>query len=334
MSSKTLFETSSRMLGCALVALTTTAVPLERAEAQEFPARPVRFIVPYAPGGSGDILTRFLATRLGAIWGQQNVVENKPGGGGLIGTEAAARAAPDGYTIYLASDGPVTVAPSLMKSVPYDWKRDLAPLSMMAVGYQVLIIDPRLPATTLDQFVALARSKPGALNYASIGVGSTPHLGAEIFKAAAKVDITHVPYKGATAQALTALTAGEVAMFMVGTSPIIGPVKAGKLRALAVTSPRRMEQLPDVPTFAEAGMPGIDVKLWFALMAPGGTPPAIVRRLHADIAKAIGDAELKATLQQRGFEAVSSTPEELAAFLDKDFERARDLIRDLKLEKQ
>ncbi len=310
------------------------AAGIERAAAQDFPTRPVRFIVPYAPGGSGDILTRFIANRLGALWGQQTIVENKPGGGGLIGTEAAVRSPPDGYTIYVASEGPVTVAPSLMKSVPYDWKRDLAPLSMLAVGYQVLIVDPRLAVATLADFIALARARPGVLNYASIGIGSTPHLGAEIFKAAAKVDITHVPYKGATAQALTALTAGEVSMFMVGTSPIIGPVRAGKLRALAVTSPRRMDQLPDVPTFGEAGMPDVDVKLWFALMVPGSTPETIVRRLHADMVKAIGDPEIRSTFEQRGFEAIASTPEELGTFLDKDAARARDLINDLKLEKQ
>ena len=157
-------------------------VPCSVASAQDFPSRPVRFIVPYAPGGSGDIVTRFLANKLAATWGQQTIVENKPGGGGLIGTEAAVRSAPDGYTIYMASDGPVTVAPSLMKSVPYDWKRDLTPISMMAVGYQVLIIGPHVAATTLAQFIALARQKPGELNYASIGVGSTPHMGAEIFR--------------------------------------------------------------------------------------------------------------------------------------------------------
>lgn len=309
-------------------------VPCSVASAQDFPSRPVRFIVPYAPGGSGDIVTRFLANKLAATWGQQTIVENKPGGGGLIGTEAAVRSAPDGYTIYMASDGPVTVAPSLMKSVPYDWKRDLTPISMMAVGYQVLIIGPHVAATTLAQFIALARQKPGELNYASIGVGSTPHMGAEIFKAAAKVDITHVPYKGATAQAITSLIGGEVAMFMVGTTPVVGPVQAGKLRALVITSPQRSAQLPDVPTFAEAGLPQVDVKLWFALMAPGATPQPIVRKLNADITKALSEPDFRSYLQQRGFEASPSTPEQLAAHLQADYERLRALIIDLKLEKQ
>ncbi len=317
---------------CLVLAL--LLVPKIPAQAQDFPSRPVRLIVPYAPGGSGDIITRLLANKLQGIWGQQTVVENKPGGGGLIGTELAVRSLPDGYTIYLATDGPVTVAPSLMKSVPYDWKRDLAPISMLAVGYQIMITGPQTPVKTLAEMIALAREKPGALNYASIGVGSTPHLAAEIFKANAKVDMTHVPYKGATAQAITALIGGEVSMFMVGTTPVIGPVQAGKLRGLAVTAPKRIDGLPDVPTFAEQGLPKVDVKLWFALMAPAATPPPILGKLNADIVKAIGDAEFKSTLRQRGFEASPSTPAELGAFLDQDFVRMRDLIRDLKLERQ
>ncbi len=308
--------------------------PYAAADAQDFPSRPVRIIVPYAPGGSGDIITRYLANKLSTSWSQQVLVENKPGGGGLIGTEAAVRSPPDGYTIYMASDGPITVAPSLMKSVPYDWKRDLAPLSMMAVGYQVLIIGPQVPAKTLAEFIALARAKPGELNYASIGVGSTPHMGAEIFKSMAKVDITHVPYKGATAQAITALIGGEVAMFMVGTTPVMGQLHAGKLRALAVTAPTRVEGLPDVPTFSELGLPHVDVKLWFALMLPSGTPQPIARKLNADITKALGEADFKEYLSKRGFETRSSTPEELGAFLNQDYERLRDLIGDLKLEKQ
>jgi len=320
--------------GTALVVLAMSLVPLYSAVAQDFPSRPVRFIVPYAPGGSGDTITRLLGQKLSATWNQQVIVENKPGAGGLIGTELAVRSAPDGHTIYVASDGPVTVAPSIYKSVPYDWKRDLAPLSMMAIGYQVLVVAPQVPVKTLADLIAMAREHPGTLNYASIGIGSTPHLGAEIFKEAAKVDITHVPYRGATAQAITALFGGEVSMFMVGTTPVIGPIKAGKLRGLAVTSPKRVDGLPDVPTFTEAGLPQIDVKLWFALMVPGATPQQLVRRLHVDIARAIAGADFKEALANRGFEAASMTPEQLAAFLDKDFTRARDLIQRLRLEPQ
>ena len=326
---------SPKRIGHAIFAALIIALAVPRtATAQDFPSRPVRFIVPYAAGGSGDVITRLLGQRLTAIWGQQVVVENKPGGGGLIGTELAVRSPPDGYTLYMASDGPTTVAPSLYKTVPYDWERDLAPLSLMAIGYQLLIVSPQLPVKTLADFVALARQKPGALNYASIGIGSTPHMGAEIFKAIAKVDILHVPYAGSTAQAITALLGGEVSMFMVGTTPVIGQIQAGKLRGLAVTSPQRMEGLADVPTFTEAGMPDVDVKLWFAVMAPSATPQPILDKLHADIAQATADPEYKGALKTRGFEAVSSTPTQLAEFMNKDARRLQELIKDIKVQAQ
>ena len=307
-------------------------VPLASAQAQDFPSRPVRFVVPYAPGGSGDLLARLLGGKLSAAWGQQVVVDNKPGAGGLIGTEFAARSQPDGYTLYLATDGPLTIAASLHKRVPYDWKRDLAPVSMVAVGYQVMIISPSLPAKSVAEFVALARQKPGALNYASIGIGTAPHLGAELFKSVAKVDITHVPYRGSSAQAITALLAGDVAMFMVGTSTAVPHIQSGAVRALAVTSPARVDSLPDVPTFAEARLPGVDVSIWFAVLVPGGTPPAIIKKLNADIVQAVADPEYKKALTARGFEARSSTPEQLAAFMDKDYVKFRDLIHRLGLQ--
>ena len=323
-------RTLAQSVGAIIASLAAVCSSMPAA-AQDFPSRPVKAIVPYAPGGSGDILMRLLGNKLSSMWGQQVVVENKPGGGGLIGTELAVRSPPDGYTIYVASDGPITVAPSLYKSVPYDWKRDLAPISMMAVGYQILLVNPQLPVKTVAEYVALARQKPGALNYGSIGIGSAPHMGAEIFKAAARIDVTHVPYAGSTAQAVTSLIGGEVSMVMIGTSPVIGQLQAGKLRGLAVTAPQRMSGLPDVPTFTEAGMPEVDMKVWFGLMVPGGTPPAIVDKLHADIVKALADPEHKAAVQARGFEAVSSSSKELAEFLDRDHRRMRDVITSIRL---
>jgi tripartite-type tricarboxylate transporter receptor subunit TctC len=314
----------------AIVAIMLALAPV--ASAQDYPSRPVRFVVPYAAGGSGDLLARLLGSKLSAMWGQQVVVDNKPGAGGLIGTEFAARSEPDGYTLYLATDGPLTIAASLHKRVPYDWKRDLAPVSMMAVGYQVMIVSPSLPAKTVAEFVALARQKPGALNYASIGVGSAPHLGAELFKSVAGVDITHVPYRGSSAQAITALLAGDVAMFMVGTSTAVPHIQSGALRALAVTSPARVDSLPDVPTFAEAGSPGVDVSIWFAVLVPSATPLAIIRKLNTDIGQAVADPEYRKALAARGFEARSSTPEELAAFMDKDYVKFRSLIQKLGLQ--
>ena len=307
-------------------------VPLAGAQPQDFPSRPVRFIVPYAAGGSGDLLARLLGTKLASLWGQQVVVDNRAGGGGLIGTEFAARSEPDGYTLYLATDGPLTIAATLYKRVPYDWKRDFAPVSMMAMGYQVLIVKPSLPAKNLQELVTLARQKPGALNYASIGIGSAPHLGAELFKSVAGVDITHVPYRGSSAQAITALLAGDVDMFLVGTSTAVPHIQSGALRGLAVTAKTRVDGLPDVPTFAEAGLPGVDVSLWFAVLVPGGTPSAIIRKLNADIVQVVAEPEFKQALKARGFEAVSSTPEQLAAFMDKDYVKFRNLIQTLGLQ--
>jgi tripartite-type tricarboxylate transporter receptor subunit TctC len=307
-------------------------VPLAGAQPQDFPSRPVRFIVPYAAGGSGDLLARLLGTKLASLWGQQVVVDNRAGGGGLIGTEFAARSEPDGYTLYLATDGPLTIAATLYKRVPYDWKRDFAPVSMMAMGYQVLIVKPSLPAKSVQELVALARQKPGALNYASIGIGSAPHLGAELFKSVAGVDITHVPYRGSSAQAITALLAGDVDMFLVGTSTAVPHIQSGALRGLAVTAKTRVDGLPDVPTFAEAGLPGVDVSLWFAILVPGGTPSAIIRKLNADIVQVVAEPEFKQALKARGFEAVSSTPEQLAAFMDKDYVKFRNLIQTLGLQ--
>jgi tripartite-type tricarboxylate transporter receptor subunit TctC len=324
--------TPIRPLALVAAAATLALTTLCGAAAQDFPSRPVRFIVPYAAGGSGDLLARLLGNKLSGVWGQQVVVDNRAGGGGQIGTEAAARSEPDGYTLYLATDGPLTIAASLYKRVPYDWKRDFAPVSMLAMGYQVLIVRASLPARDLQEFLALARQKPGELNYASIGIGTAPHLGAELFKSVAKVDITHVPYRGSSAQAITALLAGDVAMFLVGTSTAVPHIKSGALRGLAVTSRKRVAGLPDVPTFAEAGLPGVDVSLWFAVLVPSGTPAAIVKKLNADIAQVVADPEFKQALAVRGFEAVSSSPQQLAEFLDKDHVKFRDLIGRLGLQ--
>src|SRR4030081_1702692 len=321
-----------RAIPRAVTTLSLALVPLAGAQPQDFPSRPVRFIVPYAAGGSGDLLARLLGTYLARLWAQPGVGDTRAGGGGLIGTEFAARSEPDGYTLYLATDGPLTIAATLYKRVPYDWKRDFAPVAMMAMGYQVLIVKPSLPAKNLQEFIALARQKPGALNYASIGIGSAPHLGAELFKSVAAVDITHVPYRGSSAQAITALLGGDVEMFLVGASTAFPHIQSGTLRGLAVTARNRVDGLPDVPTFAEAGLPGVDVSIWFAVLVPGGTPPTIIKKLNADIAQVVGDPEFQNALAVRVCEAMSSTPDQLAEFLDKDYVKFRDLIQRLGLQ--
>jgi tripartite-type tricarboxylate transporter receptor subunit TctC len=302
------------------------------AQAQDYPTKPLRFVVPYAAGGSGDLLARLLGDKLSKLWGQQVVVDNKPGAGGIIGTEAAARAEPDGYTIYLATDGPLTIAPSLHKKpLPYDFRTDFSPVSMMAVGYQILLTSRKLPANNLKDFVALAKKDPGKYNFASIGIGSAPHLAAELFLSLADIKLTHIPYRGSSQQAIAALIQGDADMFVVGTSTAVPFVKAGTIRGLAVTAPKRIESLSDVPTFAEEGLPQMDYSLWFAVLAPSGTPVAITKKLQEGITKVGNDPDYKQQLHSRGFEAVSSAPDQLAAFLDQDFQKLKILIDKLGL---
>jgi tripartite-type tricarboxylate transporter receptor subunit TctC len=315
----------------SIVLLVLTFAPLATAVAQDFPTKPVRAILPYAAGGTGDIILRLLGQKLAPIWGQQLVVDNRTGGGGLIGTEAAARSAPDGYTIYLATDGPLTVAASLHKNLSYDWKRDFMPVTMLAVSYQVMLVKASMPARNVQEFIALAKQKPGQLNYASIGIGSAPHLSAESFKFAANVDLIHVPYRSSSSQAITGIIAGEISMFMNGTASSIAHIQSGALRALAITSPKRAENLPDVPTFTEAGLPSVDAVLWFAVLVPSGTPEAVIRKLNADLLKASADPEYKKALAERGLEVRTSTPEELGAFMEKDYLKVRDLVQRLNL---
>jgi len=315
-----------------IAAFLLTALPFAVVSAQDFPAKPVRIVVPYAAGGSGDLLARLLGEKLSKIWGQQVIVDNKPGAGGLIGTEFAARSAPDGYTLYLITDGPFTIAPTLhRKPLPYDWKRDFAPVSLIAVGYQILLASPKLPVANLKEFIALMQREPGKYNFASIGPGTAPHLSAEFFLAETNLKLTHVPFRGSSAQAITALIAGDVEMFVVGTSTAVPHVKGGTVRGLAVTAPRRLDSLPDTPTFAELGMPRINYSIWFGIAAPSATPPAILAKLHADIGKAVADGDYKATLVTRGFEAKATTPEELAGFLQSEYLRSKALIEKLDL---
>jgi tripartite-type tricarboxylate transporter receptor subunit TctC len=317
-----------RAIAAALLALCA----ITSAPAQDYPTKPVRFVVPYAAGGSGDLLARLVGEKLSRLWGQQVVVDNKPGAGGIIGTEFAARSDADGYTLYLYTDGPITIAPTLhRKPLPYDWKKDIAPVSMIAIGYQILLSSPKIPPANLKDFIAYAKKEPGKLNFASIGIGSAPHLSAEYFLSVTDLKMTHVPYRGSSAQAITALIQGDVAMFIVGTSTAVPFVKAGTVRGLAVTSPNRIESMPDTPTFAAEGLPQVDYSIWFAVGVPSGVPAAIVRKLNEDIGKVVADPDYRKTLAERGFEPKASTPAELAAFLDKDYQRSKVLIEKLGL---
>jgi tripartite-type tricarboxylate transporter receptor subunit TctC len=316
----------------AIATAVLTLAAIAGAPAQDYPTKPVRFVVPYAAGGSGDLLVRLVGEKLSKLWGQQVVVDNKPGAGGIIGTEFAARSESDGHTLYLYTDGPITIAPTLhRKPLPYDWKKDFAPVSLIALGYQIMLSSPKIPPASLKEFIDYAKTQEGKLNFASIGVGSAPHLSAEFFLSVTGLKLTHVPYRGSSAQTITALIQGDVAMFFVGTSTAVPFVKAGAVRGLAVTSPNRIESLPEVPTFASQGWPQVDYDIWFAVGVPSGVPDAVVKKLNADIRKVVADPDYKKTLAERGFEPKSSSPAELAAFLERDYQKSKALIEKLGL---
>ncbi len=293
--------------------------------AQAYPARPVRLVVPFAPGGGNDTLARILAQKLSASLGEQVIVDNRPGAGGITGTESVARAAPDGYTLLLGFVGPLTMSPG-MRKVGYDPVRDFAPISLVAQGYQVLAVNPAVPARTVQELVALAKEKPGQFNYASGGQGTPLHLVPELFKIAAGVDIVHVPYKG-SGPAAAAVLAGDAQMMfgaMVATVPL---VKAGRLRVLAVSSPQRLAALPDVPTLVESGYPGVEASSWYGILAPRGTPAPIIERLHAEIARAVASPDYRETLARQGQDAESTTPDAFARFIAAELEKWTRVVR-------
>jgi len=295
--------------------------------AQTYPTKPVRILVPFPPGGPADALARLVGDRLSQAFGQPFVVENKPGAGGNIGMEQGAKAAPDGYTLTLAPTGNLTIAPSLYSKLPYDPAKDYAPITVIASVPNVLIVNPGVPAKSLAELIALAKAKPGTLNYASPGNGSGPHLAGELLKSMAGIDIVHVPFNG-VGPATTAVLAGDVQLFFAQSSAALPHVKTGKVVALGVASPRRIAAAPDLPTIAESGLPGFEVTSWYALVAPAGTPPVIVDRLHAEIAKALAAPDVREKIATLGAEPVGNTPAEFAAMQRTEAARWAKLARE------
>jgi len=281
------------------------------AQAQNYPNHPLRLVVPFAPGGGTDILARLVAPKVGDALGQQIVIDNRPGASSIIGTELVTRAAPDGYTL-LAVDTSFAVNPSLQPKLPYDSLKDLAPVIHLAAAPVLLVVHPSVPAKTLKELVALAKTKPGLLAYASGGNGASTHLAGELFKMVAGVDIVHVPYKG-TGPAIADVVAGQVQMNFAGISSGRSFVEAGRLRALAVTGETRNPAMPDVPTFTEAGFPGVDAGTNWGLFAPAGTPPAIIARLNTEFNRALRLPDVQSRITDLGYEAVGGTPEQWAA---------------------
>jgi tripartite-type tricarboxylate transporter receptor subunit TctC len=280
-----------------------------------YPSRPVMLIVGFAPGGGTDIAARIVAKPLAVNLGTSVVVENRPGAGGNIATDAVARAAPDGYTIALASIGSLTVAPYLVAKLPYDPRRDLAPLTKGVTFANVLVVHPTLPAATVAELVAAARAKPGSIGYGTSGVGSAGHLSGELFRQLAGVDIVHVPYKGG-GPAMTDLLGGQILASFASAPSALPHIKSGKIRALATTGLARSAFLPDVPTIAESGYAGYDATNWYAFVAPGKTPKDIVDRLNRELVKALDAPEVREQLLNNGMEPEPSTPEALASHIE------------------
>ena len=277
-----------------------------------YPERPVRIIVPFPAGGPADALARIVGDKLAQSLGKPFIIENKAGAGGNIGMEQGARAAPDGYTLTLAPVGNLTVAPALYSKLPYDPAKDFAPITVLASVPNVLIVNPSVPAKSVAELVALAKAKPGSLNYASPGNGSIPHLAAELFKRMAGVDIVHIPFNG-VAPASNAVLAGDVQMFFAQSSAALPQWRAGKVVALGVATSKRIAAAPDLPTIAEQGFPDFEATSWYALVAPAGTPTAIVERLHGEIVKALREPDVREKIAGLGAEPVGNTPAEFAA---------------------
>src|SRR6185295_937973 len=299
-----------------LIALLLCSLFVAVAGAQDaYPSRPVRFILPFPPGGGTDILGRVIAERLSAALGQPVVIENRGGAGGNVGAEAAARSAPDGYTIVLVAPS-LAISPTLYSKLNYDAVKDFAPVSLVATVPNVVITQPSLPGT-LQEFAALARSKPGGLNFGSGGSGTSNHLAGELFNIVAGVKLVHIPYKGVNL-AMQDVLAGNIHFVVIGIPAAAPHIKAGKLRALAVLAPNRSAALPDVPTAAEAGLPAFEVTTWYGVLAPAGTPRSIVMRLNQELVKAMHSQEMKAPLAASGTDPLTSTPEEFAAYIKRE----------------
>ena len=300
------------------------------AAAQSYPSKPIRLIVPFAAGGGNDNIARLVGKRLTDSVGQPLVIDNRPGAGGVLGAELAAKAAPDGYTLFLGGVGSHAVNPNLIEKLPYDPIKDFAPVILLAQAPLILVVHPSVPARTFAEFVAYARNNPGKLNFASNGNGSSSQLAAVMFDSMAGAEMVHVPYKG-LAPALTDLLSGQVQLMFSSVVAILPHIKAGKLRALAVTGAGRLPSLPEVPTIAESGFPGYEASSWYGILAPAGTPRDIVTKLNAELSKALAQPEVRNSLLADGAEPVGGTPENFAAYIRSEKERMGKLIRDAKI---
>jgi tripartite-type tricarboxylate transporter receptor subunit TctC len=309
-----------------LCAVALAVLAISTASAQPYPSRPIKIVVPYPPGGFNDTLGRTLATKFSEAWGQPSFVENKPGGNTLIGNEFVAKSPPDGYTLLVVAF-PFSVVPSLFKTMPYDTVRDLTPVILAASSANLLVVHPSLPAKSVGELLALAKAKPGSLSYASTGNGSSNHISMELFKSLAGVNIVHIPYKG-SAPAVTDLLGGQVQLMFDNTPNVLPHVKAGKLLALGSSGPKRDALTPDVPTVAEAGVPGYELTVWFGLVAPAGTPREVVQKLNAEVIKILAMPDVRARFLAQGVEPQGGTPEQFGEHIKSQMAKWAKVVQD------
>jgi tripartite-type tricarboxylate transporter receptor subunit TctC len=311
-----------RALGLLFAALFLTG----SAAHAEFPEKTIRIVVPYPPGGFNDTLGRIVAQKLGEAWGQSTVVENRPGGGTLIGTESVAKAPPDGHTLLVVAF-PFAVNPSLYAKLPYDTVKDFAPLLLAGQTPNLLVVNPEVPIHSVKELIAAAKARPGSLSYGSTGSGSSNHLSMELFRTMTGVELVHVPYKG-SAPMVTDLLGGHVQVAFDNTPNVLPQVKAGKLRALAITSATRSAMVPDVPTVSEAGVPGYEVGVWFGIVAPAGTPPAVLGKLNAELNRMLAMPDVKQKFADQGVEPVGGPPERFAEHLKAQIEKWTKVVKE------
>jgi tripartite-type tricarboxylate transporter receptor subunit TctC len=308
-------------------ALLAVLLALASASSVAFPDKPVRFVIGFTPGGPSDILARAVGQKLAERWGQQVVIENRPGAGGNLAAEVVAKSAPDGYTWLLGNNSILATNQSLYKKLPYDPVKDFAPVALIAVQPNILVVHPEVKATSVMELVSLAKQSPGKLNYASSGAGAAAHLAGELFKTMAGVDIVHVPYKGAQ-PALTDLIAGQVQLMFATSASVIPYVKAGRLRALAVTTAQRSPSVPELPTVSEAGLSGFEATTWHGVVVPAATPAPLVQRLNQDLNSVLGEKDLRERLTGLGAEVLTGTPRDFADYIAREIPKWTKVVKD------
>jgi tripartite-type tricarboxylate transporter receptor subunit TctC len=311
---------SSTITLCLVLAATS-------AQSQTWPSKPIRFIVPFPPGGGTDVLTRTIAPKLGDGLGQQVVVDNRSGAGGMIGVELAAKSPPDGYTLAIATVGQISINPSLYAKMPFDPVKDLAPVTLAGDIFNVLVVHPALPAQSVKALIALARTRSGELNYGSSGTGAADHLAAELFQVMTKTKMVHVPYKGGPL-AMVDLISGNLQLMFATVPTSVGLIKGGRVRAMAITNSKRFPLLPELPTVAEAGIPGFAVNNWCGVFVPAGTPAEVVARLNAELVKVLAMPDVRKRLLDNGIGAVANTPEQFAAYIRAETTKWAAVIKD------